>query len=65
MIERIERQNDSILELVNKEENPMEKIQKKLDTIEIEREKGMIRKEIERVKIERQNNSLVELVNKE
>ena len=43
----------------------MEKIQKKLDTIEIEREKGMIRKEIERVKIERQNNSLVELVNKE
>ena len=65
MIERIERQNDSILELVNKEENPMEKIQKKLDTIEIEREKDMIRKETEKVKIERQNNSLVESVNKE
>ena len=41
----------------------MEKIQKKLDMIEREREKGRIRKEIEKVKIERQNNSLVELVN--
>ena len=44
MIERIEKQNDSILELVNKEENPMGKIQKKLDMIKIGREKGMIRK---------------------
>ena len=43
----------------------MEKIQKKLDMIEREREKGRIRKEIEKVKIERQNNSLVESVNKE
>ena len=53
MIERIERQNDSILELVNKEENPMGKIQKKLDMIKIGREKGKIRKEIEKVEIER------------
>lgn len=65
VIGRIERQNDSILELVNKEENSMGKMQKKLDMIEIGREKGMIRKEIEKAKIERQNNSLVELVNKE
>ena len=53
VIEKIKKQNDSILELVNKEENPMGKIQKKLDMIKIGREKGKIRKEIEKVEIER------------
>ena len=44
VIERIEKQNDSILELVNKEENLMGKIQKKLDMIKIGRKKRQDKK---------------------
>ena len=62
MIERMERQNNSTLKTANKETNSIQTIRKKDDVIDIEREKGIIIKEIEE---ERQKDSLIDLVNKE
>ena len=47
MIEIMERQNNSTLKKANKETSSIQTIRKKDDMIDIEREKGIITKEIE------------------
>ena len=56
----MERQNNSTLKIANKETSSIQTIWKKDDMIDIEREKGIIMKEIED---ERQKDYLIDLIN--
>ena len=60
MIERMERENNSTLKKANKETSSIQTVRKKDDMIDIEREKGIIMKEIED---ERQKDCLIDLIN--
>ena len=58
----MERQHNSTLKIANKGTSSIQTIWEKDDMINIEREKDIIMKEIEK---ERQKDSLIDLVNKE
>ena len=58
----MERQHNSTLKIANKETSSIQTIWEKDDMINIEREKDIIMKEIEK---ERQKDRLIDLVNKE
>ena len=58
----MERQHNSTLKIANKETSSIQTIWEKDDMINIEKEKDIIMKEIEK---ERQKDRLIDLVNKE